>query len=86
MNLCGWENLKSGERRVTSGPGIFKPLAFSGIQILDPKIFALIEESGKFSLTDLYLRLAKTQRIVGCIDDGAVWKDMGRMTNDMNNE
>jgi hypothetical protein len=30
-------------------------LAFSGIQILNPDIFNLITEEGKFSLTGLYL-------------------------------
>jgi NDP-sugar pyrophosphorylase family protein len=52
--------------------------AFSGIQILDPGIFPMITETGKFSLTDLYLRLAKTETITGYLEKGAVWRDVGR--------
>jgi N-acetyl-alpha-D-muramate 1-phosphate uridylyltransferase len=78
MNLCGWENRKTGERRFSYQTGNFKSIAFSGIQIIDHGIFPMITEEGKFSLTELYLRLAKTQRIAGYLEDGVVWRDVGR--------
>jgi N-acetyl-alpha-D-muramate 1-phosphate uridylyltransferase len=78
MNLFGWENQKTGERRLSRNTETFMALAFSGIQILDPGIFPKISEKGKFSLTDLYLRLAKTYPISGYLEDGVVWKDVGR--------
>jgi len=53
-------------------------LAFSGRQLLDPAIFPLITETGKFSLTGLYLRLAKEQKIMGYLEKGLVWIDAGR--------
>jgi len=53
-------------------------LAFSGIQILSPGIFALITEEGKFSLTKLYLRLAKDHLIKGIVDNDSLWKDAGK--------
>ncbi len=61
--LCGWLNDKTGEQK--GKPGIKK--AFSGIHIISPKIFSLIIEEGKFSMIDLYLRLAKTETI-SCFD------------------
>jgi NDP-sugar pyrophosphorylase family protein len=77
--LCGWKNLKTGEQ-ILSVQSLANPemLAFSGIQVVSPEIFNLITETGKFSLTALYLRLAKDQLIKGFIDDGSVWKDVGK--------
>ena len=79
LRLCGWTNLKTGEK-ILSEETKMNPemLAFSGIQILNPEIFSLITETGKFSLTDLYLRLAKEHLIKGFIDDGSVWRDVGK--------
>jgi len=98
MQLFGWENRKTGERLlvrgsssgVTSHDSIEKsvgydplhPYAFSGIQVLSPQIFPLISETGRFSLTTLYLRLAAAQKITGYLEKGELWKDVGRMTND----
>lgn len=82
--LTGWTNLKTGKvigARVPSG--IERKLAFSGIQIIDPAIFQLITESGKFSLTDLYLRLAKDQTIIGYEENDSKWKDVGKSVNDL---
>lgn len=78
MNLCGWENQKTGERLLSREITTFNTFAFSGIQILDQQIFPLITEEGKFPLTNFYLRLAKTNKIEGYIEDGVLWKDMGR--------
>jgi N-acetyl-alpha-D-muramate 1-phosphate uridylyltransferase len=82
MKLCGWENQATGERILTGETFACTPLAFSGIQILDPGVFPMITEVGKFSLTDLYLRLAATHKISGYLEDGKVWKDVGRLTSD----
>jgi N-acetyl-alpha-D-muramate 1-phosphate uridylyltransferase len=82
MNLCGWENQKTGERIVSRVADHFNALAFSGIQIIDPGIFPEITETGKFSLTDLYIRLATTHKIKGYLEEGVVWKDVGQMTSD----
>ena len=82
MNLCGWENQKTGERRISNETQTRSAFAFSGIQFIDQAIFSLMIEEGKFSLTDLYLRLADTHKIAGYLDDGIVWKDVGRVTSD----
>jgi N-acetyl-alpha-D-muramate 1-phosphate uridylyltransferase len=78
MNLCGWKNMKTGEQIIARESSFHRPFAFSGIQILDPALIPMISEVGKFSLTGLYLRLAATQTIAGYLEDGVVWKDMGR--------
>ena len=52
--LCGWLNEKTGEQKGRAG----NKKAFSGIHIISSQIFKLIKEEGKFSMIDLYLRLA----------------------------
>ena len=80
MHLCGWENKKTGEQRWSRKTEHCKAFAFSGIQILNPLIFPMITEEGKFSLTDLYLRLAKTNTITGYPETGHLWRDIGTTT------
>ena len=77
--LCGWENVKTGER-VISGKTVtnYKQLAFSGIQVMEPDIFNFISETGKFSLTGMYLRLSAEHKIDGFIDKDSFWKDAGK--------
>jgi NDP-sugar pyrophosphorylase family protein len=79
--LCGWENRKTGERKIVRELADKQPLAFSGIQVVSPRIFPMITEQGKFSLTDMYLRLAARQTILGFPDEGAVWEDAGKAGN-----
>jgi len=77
--LIGWTNVSSGERKLSRKD--YKrmyPLAFSGIQILDPAIIPLITEEGKFSLIALYLRLSREQRICAFTDNDSFWFDAGK--------
>ncbi len=79
MQLVGWRNSSTGEV-VRSRPTLLPPenWAFSGIQVISPKIFDLIEESGKFSVTPLYLRLAKQYPVAGYPDRSDFWLDLGK--------
>jgi NDP-sugar pyrophosphorylase family protein len=80
MHLTGWINTKTGETKEPV-PGInlhSKVLAFSGIQILDPRFLQLMTGSGKFSLIDTYLQLAPDHRIIGFEDQSSLWMDVGR--------
>ena len=71
LNLRG--RLQAGE--VPSG---LTPLAFSGVQVLSPDIFEKMKESGVFSITDVYLRLAaEGEKITGLRDDACYWQDTG---------
>jgi NDP-sugar pyrophosphorylase family protein len=82
MELSGWENKSTGEQKITRKErGELQPFAFSGIQVVSPMIFPLIEETGKFSLTELYLRLSSTQKIAGFIDKDSYWIDVGKPQN-----
>ncbi|MDF1546566.1 MAG: sugar phosphate nucleotidyltransferase [Bacteroidales bacterium] len=77
--LCEWRNVQTGERKISrEGVGELKPLAFSGIHILDNKIFELMDENGAFSIMQTYLRLAKEHDIIGFNHSSTSWFEFGR--------
>ncbi len=78
--LVGWLNKASGEK-IISVPGKFKDateMAFSGIHIVDPKIFELFPAGDRFSVTHWYLDLAQNHSIKGFFDTSRQWIDVGK--------
>jgi NDP-sugar pyrophosphorylase family protein len=79
LRLRGWTDTSSGEIRLTAGvEAPLKKLAFSGIHVINPGIFDLFEEQGRFSIIDAYLRLAGGHPIYGFIQPGMSWFDVGK--------
>lgn len=80
LQLTGWKNFSNGETLISRLDSFEKshPMAFSGIHLIQPKLLDLITEEGKFSIMDLYLRLAKTQRIHALVDTSDIWMDLGK--------
>jgi NDP-sugar pyrophosphorylase family protein len=57
-------------------------LAFCGIHVISPRIFAELKEEGAFTIVDAYVRLAaQGETIQGFHADGAYWRDLGRPEN-----
>ncbi len=77
QQLCGWTNTKTEEVKMSRTGRETQQFAFSGIQILSPEIFDLIEEKGKFSITDSYLNLAREHKIIAYPHDEDYWFDVG---------
>ncbi len=80
QQLTGWKNIQTDATKI-SRPDEFQqstPYAFSGIQIIQPELLNQIREEGKFSIIDLYLRLAKTEIIKAFVDEKSVWMDLGK--------
>jgi NDP-sugar pyrophosphorylase family protein len=78
LQLSGWENIVTNELRLINGiRENLHPYAFSGIQVIDPKVFDLVAEVGKFSIIDVYLRIANIERIKAYIHDEDYWFDLG---------
>lgn len=78
LNLCAWSNEKTGERKNSRRPtGKTTRLAFSGIHVVDPAVLDAVKLTGTFSITDMYLELAKDHQIGAFvhIDD---WLDVGK--------
>ena len=87
--LCGWTNVATGEikgdeaMRRKSDEAI-KRLAFSGMQVLNPRIFecmdAVVEQKGeKFSLIDLYLNIADKEVLRAYVPEDYRMMDVGKI-------
>ncbi len=86
QQLCGWENTLTGEDRPARNPqGSEMPYAFSGMQIVHPKILQLSLPQDRYSIIDLYLHLATKYPIEAYVDQATLWKDMGKIEDWENN-
>ena len=87
--LCGWTNIATGEIRpasLASSPNslIASRLAFSGMQVLNPRIFdcmdEVVEKKGdKFSLIDLYLHIKEKEILRAYIPENYRMMDVGKI-------
>ncbi len=77
-HLCGWENVKTGEKKISRQSEKYFQKAFSGIHVISPKIFSLIKMEGKFSMVDLYLQLAKSHDIAAFNHSDSKFIDVGK--------
>ncbi len=79
VHLKGWTNLKTAE---VKPEGLFTkgltPLAFSGIQIIEPTLLQTMQAKGAFSLTSWYLELCNTFTIQGYVHNTGYWNDVGK--------
>jgi len=90
--LCGRRAGRDAEAewaRTASHP---EDLAFAGIHVISPRIFAEMSEEGAFSIIPTYLRLAaQGEKILAFRAEGSYWRDLGRpesiaqATEDMDN-
>lgn len=84
--LCGWRNEESGvEKGITSGSNPLRQRAFSGIHVIGPRFFekaiahrCFPPEQDVFSIIDVYLCLAASEKVQGLDHSGTVWFDIGR--------
>ena len=76
--LCGWKNEKTGEQKMSREARTISEKAFSGIQVIDPKIFPLITLKGKFSLVDVYLDLSKAHTVMAYDHSNTKFIDVGK--------
>jgi NDP-sugar pyrophosphorylase family protein len=77
--LCGRRVGRNGDTEWAVPAEHPQALAFSGIHVLSPSIFAEFKEDGAFSIIDAYLRLAaEGEKIVSFLADDAYWRDLGR--------
>ncbi len=79
LELCG---RRSGRDRnteaVRSSPKV-QALAFCGIHVISPRLFALMIEEGVFSIITAYLRLAADkEKILAFRAEEYYWRDLGR--------
>jgi NDP-sugar pyrophosphorylase family protein len=79
LQLCG---RRSGDRttdQFVRPSRLAQELAFSGIHVISPRLFEVMNEEGVFSIINCYLRLAAHgERILAFRADEYYWRDMGR--------
>ncbi len=78
--LCGRRIEGAAADELVRPAAQMTPLAFSGIHVISPRIFALMKEEGVFSIVDVYLRLAGLgATIVAFRADQYYWRDLGTL-------
>lgn len=79
-NLCGWRNVKTGEEKPPRPPkgGEKIQRAFSGIHIIEPQLFSLIKQQGKFSMVEVYLNLMNEHTIKSFDHSESRFVDVGK--------
>ncbi len=84
--LIGWKNNNSGETKMAfpspgeEGLGVRHEMAYSCVVVFEYEIFQLMKEygfEGKFSLIDVYLKLAPNHLIMGYDHSGDKLVDVG---------
>ena len=77
--LVGRQRGKDGEPEWAAASGDGSALAFCGIHVISPRIFAEMKQEGAFSIIDAYIELARRgERVMAFRADGAQWRDLGR--------
>ena len=82
MRLVGWTNIDTGEVKSPYpdlNPKDYKMYAFSGIHMVAPSLFPLMEEEpDKFPIMDFYLRHCDKVRIEGYVKNDLKLMDVGK--------
>lgn len=82
QELCGWKNNETGKTIIAKGTEAeLTSTAFSGVHVINPEIFPFISETGVFSITNTYLRLAEHHSILTWNHNNDLWFDLGRISN-----
>ena len=82
MRLIGWTNIETGEVKSPYpdlNPKDYKMYAFSGIHMVAPLLFPLMEEEpDKFPIMDFYLKHCDKVRIEGYVKNDLRLMDVGK--------
>ncbi|UEG50525.1 NTP transferase domain-containing protein [Ferruginibacter lapsinanis] len=76
--LCGWRNNITKEEKIAISKPDLREKAYSCVAVFNSAVFSLIKQTGKFSLTETYLDLAKDNTILGFNHTGDKWVDVGK--------
>jgi NDP-sugar pyrophosphorylase family protein len=80
--LCGRRTGHDAKTEVARPALEVQALAFSGIHVVSPHLFAKMDEEGAFSIINVYLRLAaQGEEVVAFRADEYYWRDLGRPEN-----
>jgi NDP-sugar pyrophosphorylase family protein len=79
LQLCGRRSEHGQKNELVRSSQPVQELAFSGVHIISPRLFAMMSEEGAFSIITSYLRLAaRGEKILAFRADEYYWRDLGR--------
>jgi len=79
LQLCGRRAGRDQPEELVRHSQPTQSLAFSGIHVISPRIFAMLTEDGGFPIVPAYLRLAGLgEKVVAFRADEYYWRDLGR--------
>jgi NDP-sugar pyrophosphorylase family protein len=82
LRLCGRRSGRDQKTEVVHPSESPQALAFSGIHVISPRLFAMMTEQGVFSIIDTFLRLAAHgDKIAAFRADEYYWRDVGSPEN-----
>lgn len=80
--LCGWKNVQTGEEKIMKDAPDLQAKAFSGIHVINSKIFELIQQRNvKFSIVDVYLSICAEHNILSFDHSDTQFIDVGKPEN-----
>src|SRR5712692_595861 len=84
LRLCGRRSGRDQKTEFVRSSQQAQALAFSGIHVISPRVFAMMIEEGVFSIITSYLHLAAhREKILAFRADEYYWRDLGRPDNVM---
>jgi|ERR1700674_4699998 mannose-1-phosphate guanylyltransferase len=79
LQLCGWRSRRDQKTELVRSSPQMQALAFCGIHVISPRLFAMMMEEGVFSIITSYLHLAaQGETILAFRADEYYWRDLGR--------
>jgi len=79
LQLCGRRTEGEQQTELVRSSARMQALAFTGIHVISPRIFALMAEEGVFPIIPSYLQLAaRGEKILAFRTDECYWRDLGR--------
>ena len=80
--LCGRRAGRNGKAEMVRHSRQTQALAFSGIQVISPRLLGMLSEDGIFSIITSYLRLAaQGENVLAFRADEYYWRDLGKPEN-----
>ena len=82
LQLCGRQSGRDRDPELVRPSAKIQALGFAGIQVISPRLLAMMTEEGVFSIIACYLHLAARQeRILAFRADQYYWRDLGSPDN-----
>lgn len=82
LQLCGRRAGRGCEPEIVRPAENLRPLAFTGIHVLSPRLLPMLNEDGVFPIIPSYLRIAAAgERILAFRADEYYWRDVGTPEN-----